>query len=124
MKTLNLKEVKLFTDAMRNNYVVMDVSQSICNHLYMNVPNSDITRSILERIQEGNGIIEITDTEEKTLIDSFKYGMFPVLCDGILIALNEEKLKEKIGDVSNISDSDVKLKTIQAMRELLKELKV
>ncbi len=123
MKTLNLKEVKLFTDAMRNNYVIMDVSQTICNHLYMNVPNSDITRSILERIQEGDGIIEITDTEEKAFTDSFKYGMFPVLCDGILIALNEEKLNDKIGDITNISQTDIKTKTVKAMRELLKELR-
>ncbi len=124
MKTLNLKEVKLFTDAMRDNYVVMDVSQTIGNHLYLNVPNSDITRSILERIQEGGGIIQITETEEKVFVDSFKYGMFPVLCDGILIAMNENKLKEKIGDTENISEADLKVKTIKSMRELLKELKV
>lgn len=123
MKTLNLKQFKIFTDYKRTAYVEADATDLYSDYLYKSVPGNNGVQSLIERITESGGVVHIGETDEKIIIDSMQRGMFTQTSDALLIALNTDKLNEKIGDMMGKSEMEIKETTVTAMRELLSELK-
>lgn len=64
MKKINMKQMRVFTDSYREKYLLMDMSKGFMNAIYASLPSSSITRSLLQRIRESEGEIEITSAEE------------------------------------------------------------
>lgn len=123
MKKLNLKELKVFTDYKRQNYETGDSREIIGNYLYNNVPWSEINESLIEKIRESDGIIEISSTEENAIKNTFKYGIYTSVKNGILVALNQDKVDAKTGDLTGKTEGEKREVIAKAMRETLDELK-
>ena len=95
MKTINLNKMKAFIDSCKNKYVITDMKNGFMNAIYASLPSSSITRSLLQRIRESNGEIEITSAEENvflSLIIGEKINGLPA--DALLFELNKEKFQE------------------------------
>ena len=68
MKKINMKQMRVFTDSYREKYLLVDMSKGFMNAIYASLPSSSITRSLLQRIRESEGEIEITSAEESVLL--------------------------------------------------------
>ena len=95
MKKINLKQTRVFTDSYREKYLLVDMSKGFMNAIYASLPSSSITRSLLQRIRESEGEIEITSAEESvllSLVGGEKINGLPA--DALLFELNKGKFEE------------------------------
>lgn len=112
---VNLKTARIFNDDTRTSYINVDLTGVLGRVIYNSIPDTPITRSLAERLK--NEEIDLSVEEIKALRGVMEAGILPrAVNDAIVIALNEDKLRERIGD-------DCKMENVaKAMSEILREL--
>lgn len=95
MKKVDFTKVRVFTDYKKEKYEVCNVKEVVINYLYSHAPASGLTRSFLQRLSESDNEIEITEDEEKLILNLInKEGIITeVFRDSLLITLNQDLLK-------------------------------
>ncbi len=118
MKKIDFTKVRVFTNYKKEAYEVCNVREVVINYLYSHAPASGLTRSLLQRLAENEGEIEITNSEEKLILNlANTEGLITeVFRDSLLIALNQDLLNEKLQGKTHIEEVSA------TMRELLVEI--
>lgn len=118
MKKVDFTKVRVFTDYKKEKYEVCNVKEVVINYLYSHAPASGLTRSFLQRLSEGESEIEITEDEEKLILNLInKEGLITeVFRDSLLITLNQDLLNKKLQGGTHMED------VATAMREVLFEI--
>ena len=105
MKKINMKQMRVFTDSYREKYLLVDMSKGFMNAIYASLPSSSITRSLLQRIRESEGEIEITSAEESvllSLVGGEKINGLPA--DALLVELNKGKFEERYREGMSVDE--------------------
>lgn len=117
MKKVDFTKVRVFTDYRKEKYEVCNVKEVVINYLYSHAPASGLTRSFLQRLSESESEIEITEDEEKLILNLINgEGLITeVFRDSLLITLNQDLLNKKLQG-THMED------IATAMREVLFEI--
>ena len=105
MKKINMKQMRVFTDSYREKYLLVDMSKGFMNAIYASLPSSSITKSLLQRIRESEGEIEITSAEESvllSLVGGEKINGLPA--DALLFELNKGKFGERYREGMSVDE--------------------
>lgn len=120
MKKVDFTKVRVFIDYKKEKYEVCNVKEVVINYLYSHAPASGLTRSFLQRLSESESEIEITEDEEKLILNLInKEGLITeVFRDSLLITLNQDLLNKKLQGGTHMED------VAAAMREVLFEINI
>ena len=86
MKSINFKELKIYSDFKKTHLMRIDAREAVADMLYNNA-NGVVAANLSLKIINSEGDIEITDVEEKALINVVNSSCSQNIIDGVSEAL-------------------------------------
>lgn len=87
MKKLNLKELKIYKDLSKIDFVVCDGTKEVANFIYNN-SGGLANHALALKLYNSDGVVEINEEEEELLMESVNR-LKPSVIDAINLKLNE-----------------------------------